>query len=127
MIHVIMDLLPNEMLINVFEFLDGKSLSRAELVCKRWYDVLRLPSFEHTWRQKCLMELKPAAFYDMCNKNGSAAQIIFMRNWKLLFAKWYRSGNVKSWSYIKKVLCANFPIQCVTCFGKCVLFYNSNH
>ncbi|CAM1154448.1 Uncharacterised protein g11236 [Pycnogonum litorale] len=107
--------LPHELVVEILCFLDGRSLARSELVCKRWNELNRSKAFCDVWKQKCAHEIPQAILEEILEKRGDIKYGNIC--WKETFGTWYRTRHVKRWPYVKKTLTSCDPIQCICVDG----------
>lgn len=75
--------LPSEIMVNVFSWLDLRSLDAAGLVCKRWYRII---SDDSVWR---------AAFLNTHGGQGSFSRLTSSVSWKQEFVE--RNAALRRW------------------------------
>lgn len=60
--------MPNELLLLLFEFVDGLSLSQCSRVCRRWGDLLAGTRAQKIWRRRCLEDIEQDIVIEMLGK-----------------------------------------------------------
>lgn len=120
------DVLPLEILEDIFLRLDGQSLTRAESVCTKWRCYIQtLQKKAGFWKKRCQAEISECVLEELL---GYSSYKLFLEgqedqsvsnnklsvNWKSLYKSWFRGKMIACWPQWKKHI-KGFETNPVTC------------